>query len=105
MQRKIAAALLATTFATVPALAGDGAEQDSRMAELEARLEAQEARILQLERQLLAATAAPVSPPPGAGGRASRKREGSRKPLTQPNARRGDGRPGLPVRSGIERFG
>lgn len=63
MQRKIAAALLATTFATVPALAGDGAEQDSRMAELEARLEAQEARILQLERELLAATAAPVSPP------------------------------------------
>jgi len=55
MRLKFAAALLATTFVTAPVLAQSGADKDARITELEARLEAQEVRIRQLEERLLTA--------------------------------------------------
>lgn len=55
MRLKLAAALLATTFVTAPVLAQSEADKDARITELEARLEAQEVRIRQLEERLLTA--------------------------------------------------
>lgn len=55
MKPKLAAAVLATTFAASPAWAAGEDGRDPLLAQLVARLEAQEARILELERQLQAA--------------------------------------------------